>query len=746
MKATAEGITIELHNYRYMGLVDWKLETGRHLRVPMTGTIAQWLQEGKQYELELKREENVGFDDFTLKDRVTIWPLFRRTYEFERTSPFSGRVLYRYRVVAREARYERDYEAIVELEQYHYASDEEILARWHCERCREFVEANIRPTCPRCRTPMRFQDLKDATRASRFLVLQLLDRESYEPEYVGYIRVDPPVPLLHRRLPDGTIERNIRNKIFPAWWFKDPFRPTEGATTLEEWWKVQGEVLKTTRSPVSRLARVVVHPDYRADGLGGWAVRIMLDWVKSRWIPEMRVPKEAVECIAMMARYNPFLERSGFRYLFDSRQGRPVLYYPLSERAQEAIETFLKNDPVAKEHQGRLHRSRFAEVDRLQGPIVLKEVTKAYSSHLTVEDLSGPVREVLEAFGVRQRVVQKYVIRKASATIQPGTVNVLLGASGSGKTTFLRMLYGAATGTKDPLYQPDSGSIRMPKNVSVQVHLPGELEPQFGEKPILETIYKLTQDESLAIEILNYAGISDAVLYRAPYRELSTGQKARAQLAWMLAHRPNLLLIDEFAAHLDPATALRVARKLADLARNKGITLVLVCHRPELIEVLEPDNVFVVGYGTFYRQGDLPERGFRVLEPYASYIVEGKKTWELRRRPTNIRGRVGIVSGDQVIGSVEIVDSIGPLTQEQLEKHQDKHLADKEFLKKYARGEPLYVWVLSGARKFDKPIPIQIRQGHQTWLNLVEATEEKRPTKAQTSPSPSSDKESHPSS
>jgi len=120
-----------------------------------------------------------------------------------------------------------------------------------------------------------------------------------------------------------------------------------------------------------------------------------------------------------------------------------------------------------------------------------------------------------------------------------------------------------------------------------------------------------------------------------------------------------------------------------------------------------------VGYGTFYRLGEVPGRGFRVQEPYATYVVEGKKTWEVRRRPTKVRGRVGIVRGGEVIGTVEVLDSLGPFSVEELRQHVDKDMADERYLERYVRGGPLYVWVLGGAQKFDRPVPVETVAGQQ---------------------------------
>ncbi|MBO9350663.1 MAG: ATP-binding cassette domain-containing protein [Thermomicrobium sp.] len=102
---------------------------------------------------------------------------------------------------------------------------------------------------------------------------------------------------------------------------------------------------------------------------------------------------------------------------------------------------------------------------------------------------------------------------------------------------------------------------------------------------------------SPAMELLNAVGLSDAVVWRARPHELSTGQRERARLALLLAESPNLVLLDEFAAHLDPALAGRVARKVGTLLRRLAITAVIATHRPEVVGALQPDRLLVVGYG-----------------------------------------------------------------------------------------------------------------------------------------------------
>ncbi|MFN3928065.1 MAG: ASCH domain-containing protein [Thermoflexus sp.] len=124
-----------------------------------------------------------------------------------------------------------------------------------------------------------------------------------------------------------------------------------------------------------------------------------------------------------------------------------------------------------------------------------------------------------------------------------------------------------------------------------------------------------------------------------------------------------------------------------------------------------------------------PELGLIVREPYATYIVSGEKTWEIRRYPTHIRGRIGIVSPRGWIGTVVLTEVRGPVSLEVLRRQIARHRADSAFLEAYARGRPLYIWVFTDPQQFPKPIPIRRPRGPMVWIRLEEALEERRPSR-----------------
>jgi len=625
--------------YRWHGSVTIDIR-GTKVTLLMSGTVAQWLQRGEVVRVTFKEEpikvgniyvasqETYELSRLCDGELVKIWPVWSKDYRLPRYDPLNVDVVYEYVVGAHEAVSEEDFMEIVQLEQYHYASKEELVAIWRCPICGKFIESNVQPKCPDHGVPMKLQEIRGSLPSSRFLILELIERREYEPKVIGYVRVDTPVPLMSRRLPDGTIEKLIREKWFPKDWFHPTYWPevyTKRAKLLARYREllkeygsrklaravlgeeVSREALVWSNTAAARIARVVVHPDYRGDGLGVLAVKAVIEWIKDRRIPEMKRRKHIIEVIAQMARYNPFFEKAGFKYMWDTASGRPVLMYPLTDEAKKRINEYLSKDRYGKMHGGVLYRSRYGKVKPLSYAIKFINVSKRYSSTLDISKLPVELQDILKAFGVERRVVERYVIRNATFSIKPRDVVVVIGASGAGKTTLLRLIIGSTLGGNDPKYKPDEGKVELPKNAKVAALLPCELEPKFGDESLLEHITRKVGDAGVAVEIINLVGLSDAVFYRAKFSELSTGQKERAKLASLLAEKPNLLIIDEFTAHLDVVTARRVARRLGRIVREAGITLVVATNRPEVISALAPTKIIFVGYGKVAVMRELPK-------------------------------------------------------------------------------------------------------------------------------------------
>ena len=105
-----------------------------------------------------------------------------------------------------------------------------------------------------------------------------------------------------------------------------------------------------------------------------------------------------------------------------------------------------------------------------------------------------------------------------------------------------------------------------------------------------------------------------------------------------------------------------------------------------------------------------------VRSPHASRIVQGIKSWEMRSRKTNIRGRIGIaVSGaGTIIGEVGLIDCLDEIDFETARTAYPMHrVEDISLLKKWR-----YPWVVYNAKEYDIPVAYKHPKGVVTWVNL----------------------------
>ena len=176
--------------------------------------------------------------------------------------------------------------------------------------------------------------------------------------------------------------------------------------------------------------------------------------------------------------------------------------------------------------------------------------------------------------------------------IEKGSITGLIGHTGCGKSTLLRMLNG--------LTKPDSGKILLggqdiwedPKKIAA-VRFRVGLVMQYPEYQLFdETVASdiaygprnmgLSAEE-IAVRVREaaaFAGLSDELLEKSPF-ELSGGQKRRAAIAGVMAMRPEILVLDEPAAGLDPMGREEIFTGLARYRAESGATVVVVSHSME---------------------------------------------------------------------------------------------------------------------------------------------------------------------
>lgn len=199
--------------------------------------------------------------------------------------------------------------------------------------------------------------------------------------------------------------------------------------------------------------------------------------------------------------------------------------------------------------------------------------------------------------------------------IKDGSYTALVGHTGSGKSTILQLLNGLLVPTKGSVVIDDVKITSTSVNKDIkQVRRKVGLVFQFAESQIFdETILKdvafgpqnfgISKEdaERVAREKLTLVGISEELFERSPF-ELSGGQMRRVAIAGILAMEPDILVLDEPTAGLDPA-GRKELMSLFKRLHEAGMTIVLVTHLMDDVANFA-DTVYVMEKGRLVKSGE----------------------------------------------------------------------------------------------------------------------------------------------
>src|SRR3954453_18583174 len=227
----------------------------------------------------------------------------------------------------------------------------------------------------------------------------------------------------------------------------------------------------------------------------------------------------------------------------------------------------------------------------------------------------------IAAQALRKQYKDEVAVDGISFEIRPGTVTGLLGGNGAGKTTTIAMLMGLVT--------PTEGSVRV-----LGAEMPREryrvLHRMNFESPYVEMPMRLTIRQNLTVFGMLYsvanlnariaaiaAELELTELLDRPTGKLSAGQKTRVSLAKALINTPDLLLLDEPTASLDPDTADWVRSRLERYRDTHGATMLIAPHNMAEVERL-CERVIFMKRGKI-EDDDTPAR---LLERYGRETLE----------------------------------------------------------------------------------------------------------------------------
>lgn len=199
-----------------------------------------------------------------------------------------------------------------------------------------------------------------------------------------------------------------------------------------------------------------------------------------------------------------------------------------------------------------------------------------------------------------------FAVKNLSLNIKKNKIYGLLGPNGCGKSTTMGMILGLIT--------PTSGDIKV-LDLNIEENRTHLLQKMNFISPFVDLPKKLTVEQNLKVygNLYDVKNLDQKIpelledLKIQSFRtrlvgELSSGQKNRVTLAKALINDPEILLLDEPTANLDPDVADFVLRYLKNYSNNRGTTLILASHNMREVEKF-CDQVVIMRAGKIVREG-----------------------------------------------------------------------------------------------------------------------------------------------
>ena len=236
-----------------------------------------------------------------------------------------------------------------------------------------------------------------------------------------------------------------------------------------------------------------------------------------------------------------------------------------------------------------------------------------------------------------------HALKQVSLEIRDGQFIGLIGHTGSGKSTLVQHLNGLVKATSghiyfngEDIYSENYDMRRLRSKVGLVFQYP---EHQLFEVDVLSDVcfgpknQGLSQEEAekRAREALRMVGISEVYEKQSPF-DLSGGQKRRVAIAGVLAMEPEVLILDEPTAGLDPRGRDEILDQISLLHKERGITVILVSHSMEDVAKYV-ERIIVMNQGEVMYD-DVPREVFRhykelesvgLAAPQVTYIMHTLK-------------------------------------------------------------------------------------------------------------------------
>lgn len=245
---------------------------------------------------------------------------------------------------------------------------------------------------------------------------------------------------------------------------------------------------------------------------------------------------------------------------------------------------------------------------------------------------------------------EKVAIEDINISVEKGDFIGIIGHTGSGKSTLVQHLNGLLKPTSGTILL-DGRDIHSDKNFTRQARFKVGLCFQYPEYQLFEnTVYediafgpknmKLSKEEinERVLRAAEFVGVRNDMLQKSPF-DLSGGEKRRVAIAGVMAMQPEILILDEPSAGLDPKGRKVISEMIEQYRKNTGSTVIVVSHSME--DVAESaDKVLVMNKGkveyfasvdeVFSNAEHLVEIGLNVPEITKVFLALKKQGYDVR--------------------------------------------------------------------------------------------------------------------
>lgn len=253
---------------------------------------------------------------------------------------------------------------------------------------------------------------------------------------------------------------------------------------------------------------------------------------------------------------------------------------------------------------------------------------------------------------------EKKALKNVSVSFEKGKITGLIGHTGSGKSTLVNLLNGLNKPTEGKVFLNGKDIWENPKDIS-SVRFKVGLVMQYPEYQLFDETVRADigygpRNQGLSDEEIEkrvsyaskFVGIKSEILEKSPF-ELSGGQKRRVAIAGIIAMTPEVLVLDEPAAGLDPKGRKEILSGLKEYVKETGTTLILVSHSMEDMAYY-CDNVVVMNDGEVYQNGtvaDVFSKADLLSEVGLDIPMVSRIALELSKKCIKLEGELYTVDG-----------------------------------------------------------------------------------------------------